>query len=49
MRIVLKKYFVHKDNFSIDHLEVCGRFFRRGGIDINPIRSSQKLFLKLSI
>tara|TARA_B100001939_G_C16765814_1_gene540359 strand:- start:78 stop:797 length:720 start_codon:yes stop_codon:yes gene_type:complete len=24
-------------------LEVCGRFLRRGGIDINPIRSSKKL------
>jgi len=23
--------------------EVCGRFLRRGGIDINPIRSSKKL------
>ena len=28
-------------------LEVCGRFLRRGGIDINPIRSSKKsLFFK---
>ena len=24
-------------------IEVCGRFMRRGGIDINPIRSSTKL------
>ena len=31
-----------KETFSVDHIEVCGRFFRRGGIDINPIRSSQK-------
>ncbi len=31
-----------KETFSIDHLEICGRFLRRGGIDINPIRSSQK-------
>ena len=23
-------------------IEVCGRFMRRGGIDINPIRSNQK-------
>ena len=36
-----------KETFSVDHIEVCGRFFRRGGIDINPIRSSQKkLFFK---
>ena len=25
-------------------IEVCGRFLRRGGIDINPIRSSKKTF-----
>ena len=36
-----------KETFSVDHIEVCGRFLRRGGIDINPIRSSQKkLFFK---
>ena len=36
-----------KETFSVDHLEICGRFLRRGGIDINPIRSSQKkLFFK---
>ena len=30
-----------------DDFEVCGRFLRRGGIDINPIRSSKKsLFFK---
>ena len=31
-----------KETFSVDHIEICGRFLRRGGIDINPIRSSQK-------
>ena len=31
-----------KETFSVDHLEICGRFFRRGGIDINPIGSTQK-------
>ena len=36
-----------KETFSVNHLEICGRFLRRGGIDINPIRSSQKkLFFK---
>ena len=30
-----------------EKFEVCGRFLRRGGIDINPIRSSKKsLFFK---
>ena len=30
-----------------NNFEVCGRFMRRGGIDINPIRSNQKkLFFK---
>ena len=44
----VEKIFLYiKVTFNIDHLEVCGRFFRRGGIDINPIRSSQKkLFFK---
>ena len=27
------------------HLEVCGRFQRRGGIDINPIRGNKKQIL----
>jgi len=27
------------------NFEVCGRFMRRGGIDINPIRSNQKKLL----
>ena len=31
-----------KETFLVDHLEICGRFLRRGGIDINPIRSTQK-------
>ena len=39
----VEKIFLYiKETFSINHLEVCGRFLRRGGIDINPIRSSQK-------
>ena len=39
----VEKIFLYiKETFSVDHIEVCGRFFRRGGIDINPIRSSQK-------
>ena len=34
-------------NFPNEDIEVCGRFLRRGGIDINPIRSSKKtLFFK---
>ena len=31
-----------KCRFHIKHIEVCGRFQRRGGIDINPIRGTQK-------
>ena len=31
-----------KKEFAINHLEICGRFQRRGGIDINPIRGSHK-------
>ncbi len=44
----VEKIFLHiKERYKVNHLEVCGRFFRRGGIDINPIRSSQKkLFFK---
>ena len=44
----IEKIFLYiKETFSVDHLEICGRFLRRGGIDINPIRSSQKkLFFK---
>ena len=44
----VEKIFLYiKDTFSVDHLEICGRFFRRGGIDINPIRSTnKKLFFK---
>ena len=44
----IEKIFMHiKESYSVNHLEVCGRFLRRGGIDINPIRSSQKkLFFK---
>ena len=44
----IEKIFLHiKENYSVDHLEICGRFLRRGGIDINPIRSThKKLFFK---
>jgi len=31
-----------KSRFHINHIEVCGRFQRRGGIDINPIRGTHK-------
>jgi len=31
-----------KSRFHIKHIEVCGRFQRRGGIDINPIRGTHK-------
>ena len=31
-----------KSKFQINHIEVCGRFQRRGGIDINPIRGTHK-------
>ena len=31
-----------RDNFEIDDLTVYGKFLRRGGIDINPIRSTAK-------
>ena len=35
-----------KNKYEINHLEVCGRFQRRGGIDINPSRGThnKKLF-----
>ena len=29
-------------DFAMDDITVCGRFLRRGGIDINPIRSTNK-------
>ena len=32
-------------NFNPEHLEVAGRFQRRGGIDINPVRGTHKKFL----
>ena len=39
----IEKIFLYiKETFLVDHIEICGRFLRRGGIDINPIRSSQK-------
>ncbi|MAR95291.1 MAG: 7-cyano-7-deazaguanine reductase [Gammaproteobacteria bacterium] len=33
------------DKYTCNHLEVCGRFQRRGGIDINPIRGNKKSIL----
>lgn len=35
-------FFSLRHDFHINDLTVCGRFLRRGGIDINPIRSSKK-------
>jgi NADPH-dependent 7-cyano-7-deazaguanine reductase QueF len=34
-----------KKEFGCTSLEVSGRFMRRGGIDINPTRSSSKKLL----
>ena len=34
-----------RDDFKIDDLTVYGKFLRRGGIDINPIRSTSKKFI----
>ena len=35
------------NDFKFDDLTLCGRFLRRGGIDINPIRSiKKKIFFK---
>ena len=31
--------------FNPNHIEVCGRFQRRGGIDINPVRGNKKMKL----
>lgn len=33
------------DNFAMEDLTVYGKFLRRGGIDINPIRSTSKKLL----
>ena len=33
------------NKYNCNHLEVCGRFQRRGGIDINPIRGNKKKIL----
>lgn len=33
-----------KKRYQPSKLEVCGRFMRRGGIDINPVRSLNKRF-----
>jgi 7-cyano-7-deazaguanine reductase len=33
-----------QNKYPDNDLEICGRFLRRGGIDINPIRSSKKKF-----
>ena len=35
------------EDFAVDNLTVYGKFLRRGGIDINPMRStSKKLIFK---
>ena len=31
--------------FNPEHIEICGRFQRRGGIDINPFRGNKKVKL----
>ena len=42
----IESIFFHiKENYLIKNLEICGRFLRRGGIDINPIRSTHKKLL----
>ena len=33
------------NEYKCAHLEVCGRFQRRGGIDINPIRGNRNKIL----
>ena len=33
------------NKYNCNHLEICGRFQRRGGIDINPIRGNKKKIL----
>ena len=38
-------YMKLEKKFHPSHLEVCGRFQRRGGIDINPVRGNKKLIL----
>ena len=39
----IEKIFLYVlETYSVHHLEICGRFLRRGGIDINPIRSTHK-------
>ncbi len=36
------------ENLDIDDLTVYGRFMRRGGIDINPLRSTKRKFVFLN-
>ena len=36
------------NKYNCNHLEICGRFQRRGGIDINPIRGTNKKILFLN-
>tara|TARA_B100000609_G_C17083932_1_gene365609 strand:+ start:73 stop:792 length:720 start_codon:yes stop_codon:yes gene_type:complete len=38
-------YMTLENRLNPNHLEICGRFQRRGGIDINPIRGNKKLIL----
>ena len=42
----IESIFIEISNiYNCKHLEVCGRFQRRGGIDINPIRANKNKFL----
>ena len=36
------------NKYNCNHLEICGRFQRRGGIDINPIRGTNTKILFLN-
>ena len=38
-------YMTLENRLNPNHLEICGRFQRRGGIDINPIRGNKKFIL----
>ena len=40
-----KIYSTLKTKFSLNELSIYGRFMRRGGIDINPLRSSNSNFI----
>ena len=40
-----KIYSTIKNKFNLKKITIYGRFMRRGGIDINPIRSSSSITL----